>query len=71
MAALLFYIEKQERKKVCAVEEGKGFFPNALSCIYIFRVAREEGKYTHSFVRIISKYFIIGLLTTYKQDFYI
>ncbi len=49
---------------LCPAEAGKGFFPKTLSCIYIFSVTREEGKYAHSFVGIISKYFIIGDITT-------
>lgn len=56
---------------LCVAEKDKGFFPNRFSCIYIFLESREEGKYTHSFIGIISKYFIIGFITTYNQDFYI
>lgn len=51
---------------LCVVEGDEGFFPNGFSCIYIFQVIREEGKYAHSFGGIISKYFIIGVLTTYN-----
>ncbi len=56
---------------LCTAEQGKGFFPNRFSCIYIFSEPREEGKYTHSFIGMISKYFIIDVITTYNQDFYI
>lgn len=56
---------------LCTAEQGKGFFPNRFSCIYIFSESREEGKYAHSFIRMISKYFIIDVIATYNQDFYI
>ncbi len=56
---------------LCTAEQSKGFFPNRFSCIYIFSESREEGKYTHSFIGMISKYFIISVIATYNQDFYI
>lgn len=56
---------------LCTAEQSKGFFPNRFSCIYTFIESRKEGKYAHSFIRMISKYFIIGVIATYNQDFFI